>query len=574
MAGIDQAETEVCRPNRPMVGDVAGDQGVGQRCRGLDEGGARARQHGDPVEVSAPVTGDPDSAVPERIGCDRIQYRQCGVEVADTANVCLSGFRGTAKRLHIAEVEQVGKGIGGPARRGIEVGVGHRQTHSGAYQPVRPRLRRPTREYPVGGLEEQRVIGDQQIDGRGLDSRDHFLGDLMAHTHHRHLGGRVTELQTHWVPRCRVARIDHIGQSRDDVANDCHAGDRIPALILFCDMSVNIEWEPPDHWNRFDVIESHTGGEPFRVVVNGLPVIPGDTMLERRRYAMTHLDDLRKTLMWEPRGHADMYGGWIGPPVEPDSHLSVLFVHNEGFSTMCGHGIIALTKVAIETGLVVAHAELGIDTPAGQIVAFPAIDQGRVESVRFRNVASFAFDLDASVTVPGMSEIRYDLAYGGAFYAYVRAADVGVDLRNVPQLVSVGRAIKRAIVDDREIAHPVDPQLGFLYGVIFTGPPEDASHHTRNVCVFADGEIDRSPTGTGVSGRLALLHARGEIGRGEDVAIESIVGSVFTGTIFDTTTVGDIAAVIPEVVGSAHIVGRSTLWVDPDDPVNPGFFLR
>lgn len=343
------------------------------------------------------------------------------------------------------------------------------------------------------------------------------------------------------------------------------------------DLSPALDWRPPDHWQRLTVIESHAGGEPFRVVIEGLPSIPGGTVMERRRFAQAHLDGLRMALMWEPRGHADMYGGWIGSPVAPDSDLSVLFLHNEGFSTMCGHGIIALTKVVLDTGIL--HIEpdettIRIDTPAGQVTATADVEDGRVTRVRFRNVPSFALEIDSTIAVDGIGEVTYDLGFGGAFYAYVDANSVGVDLSDAAGLVAAGRAIKNAIGASRRIEHPHDPELAFLYGVVFTGEPANSANDGRNVCVFADGEVDRSPTGTGVSGQLAILHARGEIEIGQRITIESIVGSEFTGRIVETTTLKQFEAVVPEVSGTAHIVGRSEVWIDPDDPLNPGFLIR
>lgn len=272
-----------------------------------------------------------------------------------------------------------------------------------------------------------------------------------------------------------------------------------------------------------------------------------------------------------------MYGGWIGNATEPDSDLSVLFLHNEGFSTMCGHGIIALTKVVLEMGIlptVRSETTIRIDSPAGQIEATADTERDRVGRVRFLNVPSFAAQLDASVDVPGMGRVSFDLGYGGAFYAYVDSESVGVSLDDPSSLVAAGRSIKEAVAKSMEIVHPDEPDLGFLYGVVFTGPASRTGNHSRNVCVFADGEVDRSPTGTGVSGRLAILHARGDIAADEAITIESIVGSEFTGRVADKTTLGDRPAIIPEVSGTAHIVGRSELWIDPSDPLNPGFFLR
>ena len=338
-----------------------------------------------------------------------------------------------------------------------------------------------------------------------------------------------------------------------------------------------LNWSPPDGWNRITVIDSHTGGEPFRIVIDGLPEIPGNTVLERRRYAIDHMDDLRKALMFEPRGHADMYGGWISPPVEPDSDLAVLFLHNEGFSTMCGHGIIALTKVALDTGILATTGEnttIRIDTPAGQVTSTAVLKDGSVTAVSFKNVPSFAAKLDGTVEVPGMGSVTYDLGFGGGYYAYLDADSVGVDLNNAGQLIDSARLIKQAIVRTWDISHPVHPDLAFLYGVIFIGPAMNSENHSRNVCVFADGEVDRSPTGTGVSGRLAILQARGELGLDEEIVIESITGSEFSGRAVAKTSVGDVDAIVPEVTGSAHILGKSEYWFDPSDELGRGFLIR
>lgn len=338
-----------------------------------------------------------------------------------------------------------------------------------------------------------------------------------------------------------------------------------------------LAWAPPDHWQRLVAIESHTGGEPFRVVVQGLDEIPGATVLERRRYAMDHLDDLRRALMWEPRGHADMYGGWIGPPTTEEGDLAVLFLHNEGFSTMCGHGIIALAKVVLETGILPAEepeTRLAFDTPAGLVVSKSKVINGVVVSTTFRNVPSFVVRLDDTVDVPGLGEITYDLAFGGAFYAFVDTAAHGLPDDDASRLVEVGRLIKEAISETRMISHPEHDDLGFLYGVIFTAPPREEGHHSRHVCVFADGEVDRSPTGTGVSARLAILEARGELEAGQWITVESIVGSRFRGRVADATESGGIRSIVPEIEGSAHLTGRSEVWIDPEDEIGRGFFLR
>jgi len=339
------------------------------------------------------------------------------------------------------------------------------------------------------------------------------------------------------------------------------------------------EWNPPTDWLRITTVDAHTEGEPFRVITSGFPELPGDTILARRRYAREHLDHLRTALMWEPRGHADMYGCIVTPPVSREADLGILFIHNEGYSTMCGHGIIGIATIALETGMLpITEPEtaIRIDTPAGLVTAHARVHEGRVASVYFHNVPSFVVALDEEVEVPGLGVVRYDLAFGGAFYAYVNAAEVGLSCvpEDFRRLIEKGMAIKRAVIASRSIPHPFEEDLSFLYGTIFTGSAVSPDSHSRNVCVFAEGEVDRSPTGTGVSGRLAIHHARGEIGVDEPLVIESIIGSTFKGRVVSSTTFGPHEAIIPEVEGSAHITGRHEFLLDPSDPLRSGFILR
>jgi trans-L-3-hydroxyproline dehydratase len=352
------------------------------------------------------------------------------------------------------------------------------------------------------------------------------------------------------------------------------------------------EWAPPESRLKITTIDAHTAGEPFRVITGGYPDLPGDTILERRRYAREHFDHLRTALMWEPRGHADMYGCIITPPVSPDADIGILFMHNEGYSTMCGHGIIGITKVVLETGqlpMTEPETTIKIDTPAGLVTAHARVEGGRVTSVRFHNVPSFVLALDETVSVPGLGQVRYDLAFGGAFYAYVQAAGIGLACRpeEFRAIIEKGIAIKKAIMDSRPIPHPYEEDLSFLYGTILIAPAlgqgqggeddqesNEGEVHSRNVCVFAEGEVDRCPTGTGVSGRLAIHHARGEVGVNEPIVIESIIGSRFSGRIVATTSFGPYPALIPEITGTAHITGRQEFLIDPADPLREGFILR
>jgi trans-L-3-hydroxyproline dehydratase len=337
-------------------------------------------------------------------------------------------------------------------------------------------------------------------------------------------------------------------------------------------------WMPPKHWLKITSIDAHTEGEPFRVITGGYPELPGDSILARRRYALENLDHLRTALMWEPRGHADMYGCIVIPPVTPEADFGVLFMHNEGYSTMCGHGIIGITTVALEAGLVPMtspETQVKIDTPAGLVTAHARVSEGRVQSVYFHNVPSFVLTMNETVDVPGLGKVSYDIAFGGAFYAFVQAEEVGV--RCSPEdfraLIEKGMAIKRAIMASRPIPHPFEEDLSFLYGTIFIGPPQAEGAHSRNVCIFAEGELDRSPTGTGVSARLAIHHVRSEIDLNESIIIESIIGSRFSGRVVQTTTYGPHHAIIPEVEGTAHITGRHEFLIDPNDPLRNGFLL-
>lgn len=334
------------------------------------------------------------------------------------------------------------------------------------------------------------------------------------------------------------------------------------------------QWSAPEDWSRISVIDAHTGGEPLRIVVDGLPDIPGSTILEKRAYAQTELDRLRRNLTGEPRGHADMYGAWLTEPVTDDGDVGVLFLHNEGFSTMCGHGIIALGTVLYEAGI--ARGEVKFDTPAGRVTATLNEFRGQLDRVSFINVPSFVLHPEQRVDVDGIGVVPYDLAFGGAFYAYVEADEIGLSLaeENVDQIIDWGMRIKHRVMETADIRHPEGGEdLNFLYGTIFSSIKTCGSVHSRNVCIFAEGEVDRSPTGTGVSGRLAILNHRAELDIDQTVEIESILGTSFRCRIAELTQVHGKPAVIPEVSGTAHITGTSTFVFDPRDPLRSGFFL-
>lgn len=344
----------------------------------------------------------------------------------------------------------------------------------------------------------------------------------------------------------------------------------------------NTTFSPPKDWLQIKTIDMHTAGEPLRVILDGFPELHGNSVLEYRRYCKTHHDDLRTALMFEPRGHADMYGCIIVPPNDGDGDFGVLFLHNEGYSTMCGHAIIAVSTLAAQMGWInirEGENELKIDAPCGRIISYVNIVQGEVQGVRFHCVPSFVVGLDKKVEVEGLGEVTYDLAYGGAFYAYVDLKKNKLKLDLSPSsfrdLIDQGMAIKHVVMQqDKDVEHPFEADLGFLYGTIFIDESSNTNVDSRNVCIFAEGEVDRCPTGSGVSGRMAIHWARNEIKQGESMVIESITDSTFKGSVVKEVDYGPFTAVIPQVEGTAHITGMHTFAIDPKDPMKNGFILR
>jgi proline racemase len=320
---------------------------------------------------------------------------------------------------------------------------------------------------------------------------------------------------------------------------------------------------------RVETVDYHTGGEPFRIVAGGVPPLAGGTILERRRFAREHVDHVRRLLVFEPRGHADMYGCHVVPPNDDGADLGVVFFHNEGYSTACGHGTIALVTWALESGVLEPHegeTRVVVDVPSGRLETWAHVEHERVRSVRFRNVPSFVWaeGVEAAGRV-------VDVAFGGAFYA---SLEERVEPSELPRLIELGRSIKADLEAAHDVVHPLEPELRDVYGVIFW-QEEGASPLTqRNVTVFADGEVDRSPCGSGTSARLALLEAQGRLPRGADLCHLSVVGSEFSGRVVGDADVAGRAAVVTEVEGSAFRTGTSVFELDPDDPVGEGFLLR
>ncbi|MEA2125697.1 MAG: proline racemase, partial [Solirubrobacteraceae bacterium] len=297
----------------------------------------------------------------------------------------------------------------------------------------------------------------------------------------------------------------------------------------------------------------HTAGEPFRIVVEGAVDIPGASVLARRDYASSSeaVERVRRLLCHEPRGHADMYGGFVVPPDDEGADLGVLFWHKDGYSTACGHGTIALGAWAVESGRVDAppdgEVDVTIDVPSGRVVARVECRGGAVQRVAFRNVPSYVIARD----VPA-DGVRVDVAYGGAIYAFVEASALGLTVAPdaLPELIGAGRRIKAALRDSEVAVHPRDPRLSGIYGTAIH--EQVGLRHHRNVVVFADGEVDRSPTGSATSARTALLADAGELGDGESWRNDSIVGTSFTARVIGR----DARGVLTEVEGTAFRTGE------------------
>lgn len=313
-------------------------------------------------------------------------------------------------------------------------------------------------------------------------------------------------------------------------------------------------------------VDYHTAGEPFRIVVGGVPPLRGRTVPEQRRWARTHLDHVRRLLVHEPRGHADMYGCFVTEPAAAD--LGAVFFHNEGYSTACGHGTIALVTWALECGRLPApgsdastEIEVSVEVPSGHLRTWAVVRRGDVTAVRFRNVPSFVLQRDVEA-----AGCTVDVAFGGAFYA-IAPAPASIDRAGLPRLIERGRAVKEALNRAGGIVHPLEPELRDIYGVIWTDGD-------RNVTVFADGEVDRSPCGSGTSARLALLDATGRLPRGRALRHRGVVDTEFLGRVVGTAEVAGMPAVITEVEGSAHLTGRHEFVLEPGDPLGTGFLLR
>ena len=325
-------------------------------------------------------------------------------------------------------------------------------------------------------------------------------------------------------------------------------------------------------------VDSHTMGEPTRVVVGGVPQIPGKNMPEKKKYLEDHLDYLRTAIMLEPRGHNDMFGSIMTAACSPEADFGIIFMDGGGYLNMCGHGSIGAATIAVETGIVPMKepvTEVNMEAPAGLIRAKVDVKNGKVQSVSIVNVPAFLYKADQQIDLPGYGKITFDISFGGSFFAIVPAKQLNIKLlpENADKLKVLGIKIRDIINKEIKIQHPVLEHIKTVDLVEFFDETDNPKANLRNVVVFGQGQVDRSPCGTGTSAKLATLHAKGKLKQGEKFVYESIASTLFTGEIVGTTKVGEYDAVIPQITGSAYITGFCQYVIDEDDPVKHGFRL-
>ncbi|PIE98593.1 MAG: proline racemase [Treponema sp.] len=325
-------------------------------------------------------------------------------------------------------------------------------------------------------------------------------------------------------------------------------------------------------------VDSHTMGEPTRVVVGGVPQIPGKTMPEKKKYLEDNMDYLRTSIMHEPRGHNDMFGSILTAACSDEADFGIIFMDGGGYLNMCGHGSIGAATIAVETGIVPMQepvTNVVMEAPAGIIRASVKVKDKKVQEVSIVNVPSFLYKEDQEVEVPGYGKIKFDISFGGSFFAIVPANQFGIKLipENADKLKVLGIQVRDIINKEIKVQHPTLEHIKTVDLVEFYDETDNPKANLRNVVVFGEGQVDRSPCGTGTSAKLATLFKKGKLNKDEEFIYESITSTMFKGKVIDLTKVENYDAVIPEITGSAYITGFCQYVIDEDDPVKHGFRL-
>ncbi len=327
-------------------------------------------------------------------------------------------------------------------------------------------------------------------------------------------------------------------------------------------------------------VDSHTMGEPTRIIISGIPNIPGDTMPEKKSYLEENLDHLRTAVMLEPRGHNDMFGSIITAPTKKEADLGIIFMDGGGYLNMCGHGTIGAMTVAVELGMVEVKepiTEIVLEAPAGLVKGRVRVEDGKAKEVSFANVPAFLYKSNVVVEVPELGKtLTIDISFGGSFFAIVEAKQLGIDIcpKNTNELNRMGMAIIKAVNEQVEVSHPELAHIKTVDLVEIYGPAKGEGATLQNVVVFGDGQVDRSPCGTGTSAKMATLFTKGKLKLGEEFVYESIIGTQFKGKVLESYEKNGILYVIPEITASAYITGMNHLLIDPMDPLKYGFSLK
>lgn len=331
--------------------------------------------------------------------------------------------------------------------------------------------------------------------------------------------------------------------------------------------------------NSIHAVDSHTMGEPTRIIIGGIPNIPGKTMAEKKQHLENNLDHIRTATMLEPRGHNDMFGSIITQPCNDEADFGIIFMDGGGYLNMCGHGSIGAVTVAIETGMVNAvepYTDVVMDTPAGIVRAKAKVENGKVREVSIINVPAFLYKRDVQIEMPEIGKVTFDISFGGSFFAIVHASQFGlkVEPKNAQKLTEIALKMRDIINETIEIEHPTLSHIKTVDLVEVYDDPTHPEATYKNVVIFGQGQVDRSPCGTGTSAKLATLHTKGELKEGELFVYESILGTLFKGRIVGKDKIADYDAIIPEITGAAFITGFNHFVIDPEDPVKYGFILK
>lgn len=326
-------------------------------------------------------------------------------------------------------------------------------------------------------------------------------------------------------------------------------------------------------------VDSHTMGEPTRIVIGGIPNIPGNTMSEKRDYMTKHMGHIRTALMHEPRGHSDMFGAVITAPTVPEADFGIIFMDSGGYLNMCGHGTIGVCTVAVETGMVKVtepETKVILDTPAGIVNAKVKVKDGKAKGVTFKNVPAFLYKQDVKINVGPFGEIALDIAFGGSFFAILPAEELGlkVERQYAQRLIEAGMSILEQANKDIQVKHPEKPHINTIDLVEITDKLNEPGVCSKNAVIFGEKSLDRSPCGTGTCAKMAALYSHGELQLNQEFINESILGTRFTGRLVEKTKVAKFDAVIPEITGRAFITGVNHYMIDDEDPLKYGFTLR